>query len=267
MSNTVASGREALLVERTETGVATITIDRPARMNSFDFYTVDALGKLLAELGADTETRVVVITGAQGIFSTGADLKAIGAGDPTGAVTPEMVMDGANAAIRAIVQCPVPVVAAVNGPAAGFGVSMALAADVAIMCDDSYAFFAFTGIGAMPDGGATALLAAAVGRARAQRMLMCAEKVSGPEAAAMGMVAASYPRAEFDTAVAQCVDQLARGSRNALRATKQAGNAATLVELDAALEREYTGQVELLNGPNFAEAVAAMLEKRPARYR
>lgn len=266
MSAPVASGREALQITRGEAGQVTITIDRPARMNAIDYDTLVALGELVAELGAEEATRTLVITGSGEVFTTGADLQAIGEGDPDRPVTPEMTMDAATAVVHAIVRCPVPVVAAVNGPAAGVGVSLALAADVAFMCDDAYVFFAFTGIGLMPDGGATALLAASVGRARAQRMLLGAEKVSGTEAAAIGMVAGSYPRAEFDTVVAQYVERLACGPRRALALTKQAGNAASLDALDAALAREHEGQVAQLTGPEFAEGVAALMGKRRPEF-
>lgn len=256
------SGRDALAVDIDELGIATISIDRPEVMNAFDIPTMEALGALVSEVAAGEATTVIVITGAGDAFTTGADLQAHGGSDEPPEVTARRSMDAAAALVRTIVRVPVPVIAAVNGPAAGVGVSIALAADIAVLSSTAYLFFAFSGLGLMPDGGATVLLAASIGRARANDVLFGAKMVPAGEAESMGMIAESVPAEEFSERVGKRARRLARGPRNALAKTKEGVNAPILAELDAALDRETHGQTELLTGPEFAEGVAAMLGKR-----
>lgn len=256
------SGRDALDVETDELGIATITINRTKVMNAFDIPTMEALEAIVRELSASADTAVIVITGAGAAFSTGADLQAQTSSKEAPEVAAQRCMDAAAALVRSIVRAPVPVIAAVNGPAAGVGVSLALAADIAVLADSAYLFFAFAGLGLMPDGGATSLLAAAVGRARANDILFGAKTVSAADAAAMGMIAESVPDADFPDTVRSRARKLARGPKIALGKTKAGVNAPILAELDAALDRETEGQTELLTGPEFAEGAAAMLGKR-----
>lgn len=257
-----ATGRDALDVDVDDLGIATITIDRPEVMNAFDIATMEALDAIVRELAASHDTTVIVITGAGDAFTTGADLQAHGGVTEPPEVTARRSMDAAAALVRSIVRAPVPVIAAVNGPAAGVGVSIALAADLAILSENAYLFFAFTGLGLMPDGGATILLAAAIGRARANDILFGARTVSAGDAAAKGMVAETVPAADFPDAIRTRARRLARGPKTAIGRTKAGVNAPLLAELDSALDRETEGQIELLTGPEFAEGVAAMLGKR-----
>lgn len=256
------SGRDALAVDIDDLGIATITINRPEVMNAFDIPTMEALVEAVSEAAAGPNTTVIVITGAGDAFTTGADLQSHGSSSEPAEATARRSMDAAAALVRAIVRVPVPVIAAVNGPAAGVGVSVALAADIAVLSSSAYLFFAFSGLGLMPDGGATVLLAAAVGRARANDVLFSAKMVPAAEAEAMGMIAESVPAEEFAESVGKRARRLARGPSSALAKTKAGVNAPILAELDAALDRETHGQTELLTGPEFAEGVSAMLGKR-----
>jgi len=175
------TGIDALKVEVTELGVVTISINRPDRLNALDAPTVTALIEQITTHGADPSTRVLVLAGEGAAFTTGADLQAMAeAGDD--APTPDQTMDSAAALVRAVLTAPVPVIAAVNGPAAGVGVSLALASDLVFMAEDAYLLFAFTNIGLMPDGGASVLLPAQVGRAVASRMLLRGDAVPAAEA-------------------------------------------------------------------------------------
>ncbi|WP_333619569.1 enoyl-CoA hydratase-related protein [Dietzia sp.] len=259
------SGRDALRAETDELGIATITIDRAEVMNAFDIATMEALAALVDEVGSDPVTTTIVITGAGPAFTTGADLQnhadSKATGDEATAIA-RRSMDAAGLLVRTIVRVPVPVIAAVNGPAAGVGVSIALASDFAVLSEDAYLFFAFSGLGLMPDGGATVLLAASIGRARANDVLFGAKMVSARDAAELGMIAETLPADEFAEGVAKRARRLARGPRNALRMTKVGVNAPLLAQLDAALELESDGQTELLTGPEFAEGVSALLGKR-----
>ena len=142
---------------------------------------------------------------------------------------------------------PQPVVAVVQGPAAGVGASLALACDVVLASEKAFFMLAFTKIGLMPDGGASALIAASVGRHRAMRMALLAERIPAAEAYEWGLVTAVYPADQFDAEVDKVVATLVSGPAVALRKTKDAINAATLTELETALEREKQGQLVLIS--------------------
>ena len=169
-------------------------------------------------------------------------------------------------AVRSIVNLPQPVVAVVQGPAAGVGASLALACDVVLASEKAFFMLAFTKIGLMPDGGASALIAASVGRHRAMRMALLAERIPAAEAYEWGLVTAVYPADQLDAEVDKVVATLASGPVAALRKTKHAINAATLVELEAALEREKQGQLVLLESNDFREGTRAFQQRRAAKF-
>lgn len=245
-------------------GVLRLTIDRQARMNAID---LDTMRRIADAVGAtDPSVRVIVITGAGKAFCTGADLAAASAGGGVAEADPEVVMDNANAMIRAVVDAPVPVIARINGPAAGVGASLALAADLIYADDSTYLLLPFTNIGLLPDGGATAVVAAAMGRARAAEMALLGERLPTVEAAAAGLITAALPVADLDSRIDAAAAKLVKGPRRALELTKKAVNAATLGHLDAALAREKTGQIELIGSADFAEGVAAMLTRREPKF-
>lgn len=255
---------ESVLIDE-EHGILRITIDRQARMNAIDLATMDELGELVADAATRTDVRVIVLTGAGKAFCTGADLAAAAAAGGNEA-SPEQVMDSANALIRAIVDSPLPVIARLSGPAAGVGTSIALAADLIYAAESAYLLLPFTSIGLMPDGGATAMVAAAMGRARAAELALLGNRLPAAEAAAAGLITRSLPADELDLEVDAVAAKLAAGPRRALELTKAALNAATLAELDAALAREKTGQSELLVSADFLEGMTATLTRRPPRF-
>ncbi|WP_137726288.1 enoyl-CoA hydratase [Prescottella subtropica] len=239
--------------------VLELTIDRPERMNAVDMATMRELTDAIRDAGDDPAVRAVLLTGAGTAFCTGADLAAM-AENPS---DPGLVMDVANDAIRAIVTAPVPVVAAVNGPAAGIGVSLALAADLTFAAQRAYFLLAFTRIGLMPDGGTSLLVPAAIGRAKAAELALLGERVSAADADRIGLISRTLPDDELAGHARAVAARLAAGPRRALELTKRALNAVTLDALDRALEREHRGQAELLASADFAEGAAAMLQKRP----
>lgn len=259
------TGRDAVKVSTDEVGVATISINRPDRMNALDSPTVTALIDLINQHSADPATRVILLAGEGGAFTTGADLQAMKEAG-VDAPSPDETMDNAAALVRAVLTAPVPVIAAVNGPAAGVGVSLALASDMMLMAEDAYLLFAFTNIGLMPDGGASVLLPAAVGRSVASRMLLRGDAVSAAEAKEVGLAVEVLPAADLRAGAAKLARRLARGPRRALELTKRSVTGATLAELDAALAREHEGQVELLVSADFAEGVSSILEKRRPEF-
>jgi enoyl-CoA hydratase len=171
-----------------------------------------------------------------------------------------------NRLIRAITALPRPVVAVVQGPAAGVGVSIALACDVVLASDKAFFMLAFTKIGLMPDGGASALIAAAIGRIRAMQMALLPERLPAAEALSWGLVSAVYPADDFEAEVDKVIERLVAGPTVAFAKTKQAINAATLTELDPALQREFDGQSRLLVSPDFIEGTTAFQQRRAPNF-
>jgi enoyl-CoA hydratase/carnithine racemase len=246
-------------------GLLRLTITRPTRMNAIDLVSMDEISDVLTEAATDSSVRVVVLTGEGKAFCTGADLKPVATG-VTGQITPEVVMDTANRMIRSAIALPVPMIARINGPAAGVGLSLALAADLIYAAESTYLLLPFINIGLMPDGGATAIVAAAVGRARAAALSLLGERLPVAEAVAAGLITMALPDDQLDAHVDTVAATLAKGPRRALELTKAAVNAATLTELDAALEREKVGQIELQTSPDFIEGVTAMLTRRQPSF-
>ncbi|MDT2006739.1 enoyl-CoA hydratase [Rhodococcus opacus] len=245
-----------------ENGLLRVTLNRPARMNAVTTESLVAVADAFASHAGDPSVRAAVLTGAGRAFCTGADL----ATDPTAGPPSAATIDAANRTAAAIRAFPRPVVGAVNGPVAGVGVSLALACDLTVATESSYLLLAFTKVGLMPDGGATALVAASIGRARALKMALLAERLPAPEAVSAGLIADVYPDDEFANAVEDLTHRLVTGPTGAYRWTKYAVNDATLTELDNAFTRERKGQLELLASADFEEGVAAFLAKRPAVF-
>ena len=260
MSGTTEHGFES----RRDGPVLTLTLSRPQRLNAVTDVMLDRLADSVESI--DHEVRALVLTGAGRAFCAGADLVATSAGDDGSAPTGRSTVVAANRLVRAIVRCPAPVVAAVNGPAVGVGASLALACDVVVAARSAYLLLPFTDIALLPDGGATALLAASIGRNRALALSLVPERTMAEEAMRMGVV---HRVVDDETLTAEAHDlatRLSRGSQSALAATKSAINTATLPHLDDAFERELASQSMLIDRPDFAEAVAAFGERRPPRF-
>jgi enoyl-CoA hydratase len=240
-------------------GVLRITFDRPERLNALTTELIHAAAEAVESADADG-ARLILLTGRGRAFSSGADVGPDGA--PPGLDT----LEAANRFVRAVTGSPVVCLAAVNGIAAGVGCSFALAADLAVAKESAAFMLAFTKIGLMPDGGASLLVPASVGRARAARMALLAEKVDARTAADWGLIAFATPDEDFDDTVADLVGRLASGAPLALAATKRVVNAMTLPLLDAALAAEHDGQGTLLASADFQEGMAAFQQKRAAAF-
>lgn len=248
-------------------GVLSVTLNRPDSLNSLTAAMLKGIADTLEQAAGDPRVRVVRLGGAGRGFSSGAGISEEDHANPGTSGTPADVLDAANRAVRSIVNLPQPVVAVVQGPAAGVGASLALACDVVLASEKAFFMLAFTKIGLMPDGGASALIAAAVGRIRAMRMALLAERIAAAEAFEWGLVTAVYPTDRFDAEVDKVVAALVSGPVVALRKTKDAINAATLTELEAAMEREKQGQLALLGADDFLEGTRAFQQRREAKFR
>ena len=236
----------------------TLTLNRPEQLNALTDDLSDALASELEAATAYDDVRVVLLRGAGRAFCGGADITAADASTRLDV----RALDRANRIVRAITRLDKPVVAAVQGPAAGVGCSIAVACDLTVAAESASFLLAFARIGLMPDGGSSASVAAAVGRSRAMRMALLAEPLTGREAYEAGLVSHLADDDSFETVVSGVVARLAAGAPLAQAATKRAVNAATYAGLDDALERERTGQTVLLRTRDAAEGMQAFAERR-----
>jgi len=251
-----------LRVELRADGSLRLTLDRPEVLNAFSDEMALALAEQLEAAHGRDDVRVVVITGAGDAFSAGADIS----GDDAHERLDARAVEAANRIVRAVTGCAKPVVAGVRGVAAGVGCSTALAADLQVVSESASFLLAFARIGLMPDGGTSATVAAAVGRPRAMRMALLGEPLSGREAFEAGLVSHLAPDDEHDAALEAVVSRLVRGAPLAQSATKRAVNAATLTQLEPALERERSGQSLLLRTADAAEGMRAFRERRRPEF-
>jgi enoyl-CoA hydratase len=240
-----------------DAGVLRVSFNRPDRLNALSTEVIEDVGDLVEQAGADTSVRVLVLGGTGRSFCSGADLtmKPEPGWDP-----PADIIDAGNRLTKALVDIPVPTICAVQGAAAGISVSFALACDFVLARSDAYLLLPFVHIGLMPDGGATALVAASVGRARALKMAMLGERLPATDALAAGLIAAVHE--DLDDAVNALAARLSVLPPDALASSKLAINAATLGSLDAAFATERRDQLNLLRADDFIEGVAAFGEKR-----
>ena len=247
----------AVLVE-TSGPVGRITLNAPERLNAVDPAMCADVVAAVRRLDDDDAVRVIVLTGEGRGFCSGAPLSASGA---------DMgVLDAGADVVRTLLAARTPTVALVHGVAAGIGVPMALACDYVLAADEAPFVLAFTRIGLMPDGGATALVTASIGRARALRLAMTGERLDGRTAAAWGLVAESVPAEGFAARAAEVVDGFAAGATLALAETTAAVNAAC-PDIEAALTCEDAGQRRLAATEDHLEGVTAFLAKRPPEFR
>lgn len=245
-----------------DAGIGTITMNRPTLMNALNTQMRAEITAAVRDLGA--RMRVLVLTGEGRAFCSGQDL-----GD--GASVDELdlgriLREEYEPMLRAISECPVPVIAAVNGAAAGAGANLALAADVVIATQSAVFLQAFTRIGLIPDAGGTYWLPRLVGFARAMGQALFAEKVSADDAAQMGLIWASIPDDKFEAEWKSRAAQIANGPTLAYGAVKQAMRQSLTNDLDAQLEVEARLQGEMGATRDFREGVMAFLEKRPAKF-
>lgn len=249
---------QGMLTDLTD-GILTIQFNRPEAMNALHLEAFLALEDALANLAP--EVRAVIVKGNERAFCSGADVSLMSPGQGS------LGMEKITRLMQTYRNVEVPVIAAVSGPAAGIGCSLALMADYVLMSENSYLMLAFTRIGLMPDGGATALVAASAGRHRALRMALTAEKLPATSALEWGLASEVVAPDLLETRASEIAATFANSATVALGRTKRAINDATLTELDAALGREATGQDALRETEDYAEGVAAFLEKRPAVFK
>lgn len=241
--------------------VAVVTLNRPDVLNSLN-------GQMRAELLnvmrlAPEQARVIVLTGAGRAFCAGQDL---GGKDLQHVDIERTLRDEYSPLLKAIYDCPVPTISAVNGMAVGAGANLALAADVVIAAESASFQQAFARIGLIPDAGGTYWLPRQVGFARAMGAALFAEPVSASQAAEWGMIWEAVPDADFAAHWAKRAAQLAQGPTQTYTRIKQSLRATYANDLDGQLELEARLQGACGETRDFREGVIAFLEKRPAKF-
>ena len=252
---------EHIKVER-EGPLMVITLNRPERLNAMAPAMADEIGTAFYDLG---DARAVLITGEGKGFCSGADLSARSSDSKGG--SHQALQNHYNPAINQVLRAPVPVVCAVNGPAAGVGCSLALAADFTIASKSAYFLQAFVNIGLVPDGGSTWLLTRAIGRARATRMMMLGEKISGEQAEEWGLVYKAVEADDLMTEARALAEKLANGPTLAIRTMKANINLALDGTLPEVFVNEAEGQRLAGASADAMEGGMAFLQKRKAEFK
>jgi len=253
-----------LIVQRSG-GATRLTLNRPDRLNAVTSSLLGSLADAIDDASADKNCRVIVLTGAGRGFCSGADLVGFNDSSSQSAAGVD-AMTYATRIARAIAWAPQPVIARLNGPAAGIGAAIALSCDLILAAGSSFLKLGFDQLGIMPDGGATAFLTVSVGRHRAMQYALLGDRLPASEAQQMGLVARVWPDEEFDSAAESIIQRFAQGPVLGVGATKRAINSVALPGLDEALQYESATQVELLQTHDYAEGVAAFKERRPPQF-
>jgi 2-(1,2-epoxy-1,2-dihydrophenyl)acetyl-CoA isomerase len=245
-------------------GVATVTLDRPDALNALTVALKEELRSAFAELAADDDVRAIVLTGAGRAFCAGQDLRE--RLQPEALPLADEIRARYNPLLLAMRRVPKPIVAAVNGIAAGAGASLAFACDVRIAADDASFLLAFGRVGLIPDSGATWLLPRLVGASKASELALTAEPLSARDAERFGLVARVVPGPDLPVAAHALAERLANGAPLANALTKEALDRAWDAGLEEQIEIEADFQGRAGATADHAEGLAAFLERRPPRF-
>lgn len=243
---------------------AKLELNRPDRLNAWNDELGLALRDTVLKLGADSSVRAVLITGAGRAFSSGADLR-----EPTGQAD-----DGSRDVYRVLTEryhplltgirsMPKPVVAAVNGAAAGIGASLALACDLVLSARSAYFLLAFVNVGLVPDGGSSVLVPSRIGFARAAELAMLGSRLPSQQALDWGLINQVWPDDELMPEAESLVHRLSAGPTGSYAGVKRQLNAWLYSQIDEQLELEAQIQRERSASKDFAEGVRAFAAKRP----
>ena len=265
----MSSSLQTVNLTISDSGAATIELNRPQRMNAWTPQLAKDMLAALTEAAERDSVRAVMLTGAGRAFSSGADLKDGGAG--------ELLPDGRpdvytalttlyHPVIKAIRELEKPVLAAVEGAAAGVGCSLALCCDLVLASESAYFLLAFVNVGLAPDGGSSLFLPARAGMARAAEMAMLGERVLAPQALEWGLINRVVPDGELRRQASELVERLAAGPTRSYAATKRQLNGWLYSRMEEQLELEARLQQQMTETADFLEGVSAFLQKRPAKF-
>jgi 2-(1,2-epoxy-1,2-dihydrophenyl)acetyl-CoA isomerase len=247
--------------------VGRLTLNRPETLNAWTAEFGRELKDVIQGEAAQESVRAVLVTGAGRGFSSGADLKAGFEPAEDGMPDIKKELHGLyHPVIAGVRHLPKHVVAAVNGPAVGIGCSLALACDLVLAAESAYLGLAFVNIGLMPDGGSTAFVPPAVGKARAFQMALMGERIPAPQALDWGLVNWVHPDDRLMDEANSLVERLAAGPTRSYASSKRALNQFIYGDLDGQLELEAELQHELGRSKDFLEGAAAFVEKRDPAF-
>lgn len=258
---------DTLVLHDLREGVATLTLNRPQQLNALNVPMMQALRLAVERAVGDPAAHVIVIRGAGDHFMAGGDLREF---DAHLGLVPQarqqafqaMIEQWINPAVLALRATHRPVLCAVQGACAGFGLSLMLACDLAFAAHDAYFATAYVSIGQSPDGGGSALLQRIVGARKAAELYLLGERIDARQALDLGIVNRVVPASELGTAVAELAARLARGPRHAYGEIKRLLAAAPERELAAQLQAEAEAFARCGATADFAEGVRAFLAKR-----
>ncbi|MFJ5268205.1 enoyl-CoA hydratase/isomerase family protein [Streptomyces sp. NPDC088358] len=270
-SDSVQSPRkplDSLIRHATDNAVSWITLDRPEAMNALTWDQRERVITLLASASADPDVRAVVITATGRGFCAGADLRGAPApGERIPGDVARTLRLGAQRLVAAVLDCEKPVIAAVNGTAAGLGVHLALACDLVLAAEPARFIEVFVRRGLVPDGGGAYLLPRLIGPQRAKELMFFGDALTARDAERLGLVNRVVPPEELEKTAREWAERLATGPTRALALTKQLVNASLDTDRTAAFAAEAAAQEINMTTTDAKEGVASFVERRGARYR
>jgi 2-(1,2-epoxy-1,2-dihydrophenyl)acetyl-CoA isomerase len=270
---------EELVRYEVEGGVARITLNRPDAHNALTWPMRDRLADLFEAAPLDLNVRAILLTGTGKGFCTGADLRSARPAPANAPIRPEgapervmgdgarMIRRGWGRLISAVLDCEKPVVCAVNGTAAGGGAHLVLACDLVIMAEEARLIEVFIRRGIIPDAGGAYLLPRIVGLQKAKELMFFGDDVSGPEAAAIGLVNRVVPLAELDKVATEWATRLAAGPTKAIGMTKWLLNRSFESDRATAFQEEAWGQELINQTTDSSEGVRSFVERRPTEFK
>ncbi|MEV6538586.1 enoyl-CoA hydratase-related protein [Streptomyces sp. NPDC051665] len=248
--------------------VAYITLNRPEALNAITPAQRDRLITLLGEASADPSVRAVVLTGTGRGFCAGADLRGGGSsGERIAGDVARTIRQGAQRLIAAVLDCEKPVIAAVNGTAAGLGAHLALACDLVLAAESAKFIEVFVRRGLVPDGGGAYLLPRLIGPQRAKELMFFGDMVTAADAERLGLVNRVVPDEELEKTARDWAERLATGPTRALALTKQLVNASLDSDRTTAFAAEAAAQEINMTTEDAREGVASFVERRSPEYR
>jgi 2-(1,2-epoxy-1,2-dihydrophenyl)acetyl-CoA isomerase len=255
-----------IVVER-DGAIGWVRINRPERLNAFSGAMRDEIEAGLLALEEERQVRCVIITGAGRAFSTGGDIRVMAQLAEQGDVaTFERLVETGARIVRTIDEMRKPVIAAINGPAAGAGACLALACDLRIASESASIGFTFLRVGLHPDWGGSYFLPRLVGPGRAMEMLLTGGMISAERAERLGIFNRVVPASELEPAARDLAGQIAAGPAGVTAATKRTIRRSLNAPLAEVLEMEARAQREAFSSPDFAEGITAFIEKRAPRF-
>ncbi|MFD9380506.1 enoyl-CoA hydratase/isomerase family protein [Streptomyces sp. NPDC059999] len=264
---TTAPDGDRLVLHRTENGVSWITLNRPEAMNAVTMGQRERVIALLDAASCDPAVRAVVVTATGKGFCAGADLRGgPAAGERIAGDVARMIRLGAQRLITAVLDCEKPVIAAVNGTAAGIGAHLALACDLVIAAEPARFIEVFVRRGLVPDGGGAYLLPRLLGPQKAKELMFFGDAVPAAEAERLGLVNKVVPAEALEATAREWAERLAQGPTRAIALTKQLVNASLDGDRATALAAEATAQEINMTTADANEGVASFVERRTPKY-